>query len=124
MNAVQFPEMLSANKTVVIKDKEATKQNLSLLLQSYKKTLLGDPHFGVNLRRLLYESNNTVLQDLVIDDLQSAITTFMPQVRVSRSDIAINSEGNTLTAVIRAQNLLDFQLETYHLNLLDMEELQ
>lgn len=124
MNAVKFPDMLSANKTVVVKDKEATKQNLSLLLQSYKKTLLGDPHYGVNLRRLLYESNNTVLQDLVVDDLQTAITTFMPQVRVQRSDISLDSKGNRLAVTIKAQNILDFQLETYTLNLLDMEELQ
>ncbi len=124
MNAVRFPDMLSANKTAVIRDKEATKQNLSLLLQSYKKTLLGDPHYGVNLRRLLYESNNTVLQDLVVDDLQTAITTFMPQVRVQRSDISLDSRGNRLTVTIKAQNILDFQLETYTLNLLDMEELQ
>ncbi len=49
MNAVKFPDMLSNNKTNIIKDLDATKQNMALLLKSFKKTLLGDPYYGVNL---------------------------------------------------------------------------
>ena len=52
MNAVQFPDMISNNKTNIVKDLDATKQNYALLLKSFKKTLFGDPYFGVNLQKL------------------------------------------------------------------------
>lgn len=124
MNAVKFPDMISVNQTNIVRDWEATRQNLNALLHSYKKTLLGDPNFGVNLRRLLYESNNDILRDLVVDDLYTAIKSFMPQVRVTRGDIEVNSVGNSVVVDIRAQNRLDFSFDSYSLELLDVEDLQ
>ena len=123
MNAVRFPNMLSSNKTVVIKDLEATKQNLTLLLTSYKKTMLGDPYFGTNLRKLLFESNNAVLRDLVIDDIYTTINTFMPQLRVVRKDIEVISDRNSVRVNLKAQNLLDFSLNEYNIKLLEVEEI-
>lgn len=124
MNAVKFPDMISLNQTNIIKDKDATEQNLISLLHSYKGTMFGDPYFGVSLRRLLYESNNDILRDLVIDDIFTAIGKFMPQIRVLRDDIEVNASQNTLVVTIRAQNLLDFNFDTYNIRLLDVEELQ
>ncbi len=124
MNAVQFPEMLSLNQTNVVIDKEATTQNLIALLHSYKGTMFGDPYFGVSLRRLIYESNNDILRDLVIDDIFTAIGKFMPQIRVLRDDIQVTADQNTIRVDIRAQNLLDFNFNTYSINLLNVEELQ
>lgn len=124
MNAVQFPEMLSLNQTNVVTDKEATTQNLITLLHSYKGTMFGDPYFGVSLRRLIYESNNDILRDLVIDDIFTAIGKFMPQIRVLRDDIQVTADQNTIRVDIRAQNLLDFNFNTYSINLLNVEELQ
>lgn len=123
MNAVRFPNMLSSNKTVVIKDLEATKQNLTLLLTSYKKTMLGDPYFGTNLRKLLFESNNAVLRDLVVDDIYTTINTFMPQLRVVRKDIEVISDRNSVRVNLKAQNLLDFSLNEYNIKLLEVEEI-
>ena len=123
MNAVRFPKMFNSNKTAIVKDKEATEQNLKSLLASFKKTLLGDPYFGSNLPRMLFEHNNVVLQDLVIDDIYSAITAFMPQIRVIRDNITVTSDGNSVVVNIRAQNLLDYTFSEYSLNLLTVEEL-
>ena len=123
MNAVGFPDMLSSNKTVIIKDIDATKQNLNLLLTSYKKTLLGDPYFGTNLRKLLFESNNAVLRDLVVDDIYTTINTFMPQIRVIRKNIEITSDRNSVYVKIKAQNLLDFSFDEYNIKLLEVEEI-
>lgn len=64
--------------------------------------MFGDPYFGVNLRRLLYESNNDILRDLVIDDIFTAIGNFMPQIRVLRDDIEVNASQNVLVVTIRA----------------------
>ena len=123
MNAVRFPKMFNSNKTAIVKDKEATEQNLKSLLASFKKTLLGDPYFGSNLQRMLFEHNNVVLQDLVIDDIYSAITAFMPQIRVIRDNITVTSDGNSVIVNIKAQNLLDYTFSEYSLNLLTVEEL-
>ena len=124
MNAVKFPEMISLNQTNIVRDVDATSQNLICLLHSYKKTLLGDPNFGVNLRQLFYETNNAVLRDLVVDDIYTAINNFMPQLKVLRKDITVTSNLNTVNVRIRAQNILDFNFETYNIKLLDVEELQ
>lgn len=123
MNAVRFPKMFNSNKTAIVKDKEATEQNLKSLLASFKKTLLGDPYFGSNLQKMLFEHNNVVLQDLVIDDIYSAITAFMPQIRVIRDNITVTSDGNAVIVNIRAQNMLDYTFSEYSLKLLTVEEL-
>ena len=123
MNAVRFPKMFNSNKTAIVKDKEATEQNLKALLASFKKTLLGDPYFGSNLQKLLFEHNNIVLQDLVADDIYSTITAYMPQIRVIRNNITVESTGSTVNVHIRAQNLLDYTFNEYTLNLLTVEEL-
>ena len=123
MNAVGFPDMIRLNKTVIVKDREATLQNLTYLLQSYKKTMLGDPYFGTNLRKLFFESNNAVLRDLVIDDIYSAINTFMPQIRVLRKNITVTSDRNEVRVDIKAQNMLDFSFDEYSIKLLEVEEI-
>ena len=123
MNAVRFPKMFNSNKTAIVKDKEATEQNLKSLLASFKKTLLGDPYFGSNLQKLLFEHNNVILQDLVIDDVYSVINAYMPQIRVVRNNITVTSDGNSVIVNIRAQNLLDYTFSEYSLNLLTVEEL-
>ena len=123
MNAVRFPDMLSSNKTAIVKDKDATRQNLEMLLQSEKLTLLGDPYFGTNLSKFFFEYNNVVLQDIIIDDIYSAINTYMPQVRVLRDNINLISVGNTVSVHIVAQNLLDYSFDEYDIRLLTVEEL-
>lgn len=123
MNAVKFPNMLNSNKTALVYDKEATRQNLETLILSTKLTLLGDPYFGTNLSRMFFEHNNVILQDIIIDDIFSAINTFMPQIRVLRNNINITSDGNKMIITIVAQNMLDYSFDEYTINLLNVEEL-
>ena len=123
MNAVKFPDMISNNKTNIVKDLDATKQNYALLLKSFKKTLFGDPYFGVNLQKLFFERNNAVLRDLVIDDVFTATTLFMPQLRVERKNISVTSEGSDVYVNIKAQNMLDYSFVNYSINMLNVEEL-
>ena len=122
LNAIRFPDMLSSNKAAIVTDKAATQQNLKLLLLSNKYTLFGDHYFGSNVRSLLFEYNNVILQDLVIDDIYSAINTYMPQIRVLRQNIVVTSDGNSVSVTIRAQNLLDYSFDEYTINLLNVEE--
>lgn len=123
MNAIKFPDMLNNNKASTVEGIEATAQNLKYLLLSNKLTLLGDPYFGANLQKLLYENNNVVLRDLVVDEIYTAISTFMPQIRVLRKNINVDSDGNKIIVNIKAQNLLDFSFAEYSVVLTNVEEL-
>ena len=123
MNAVQFPDMISNNQTQLVYDYNATLQNLSLLVLSAKKTLFGDPYYGTNIKKLIFDRNSAVLRDIVIDDLFTAITMFMPQIRVERKNITVESSGSSLYINIKAQNLLDYSFDNYTINMLNIEEL-
>ena len=124
MNAVQFPNMISNNQTSIVYDYDATLQNLSLLVLSSKKTLFGDPYYGTNIKKLIFDRNSAVLRDIVIDDLFTAITMFMPQIRVERKNITVESSGSSLYINIKAQNLLDYSFDNYTINMINIEELQ
>lgn len=117
MYSLKFPEMFSINKTNLVQDKEATMSNLILLLGSEKKTLFGDPYYGTLLHKFLFEQNNQILRDIVIDEIYTSIITFMPQVRLKRSDISVYSQGTSLLAHIVCTNVLDNTQLDYTLNL-------
>lgn len=123
MNAVQFPNMIFNNQTNIVYDYNATLQNLTALILSSKKTLFGDPYFGTNIKKLIYDRNSAVLRDIVIDDVFTAITMFMPQIRVERRNITVESSGSSLYINIKAQNLLDYSFDDYTINMLNIEEL-
>ncbi|WP_300924707.1 GPW/gp25 family protein [uncultured Clostridium sp.] len=114
--------MVSNTNTNIIKDHEATASNLKLLLASDKYSLLGDPYYGTNLKRLMFEQNNQILQDLIIDDIYTAILTFMPQIKVDRKNITITASRATVHANIKAINLLDYTTDLYNINLTNAEE--
>lgn len=122
MYSIAFPDMVSNTNTKIISDHEATWSNLKLLLLSAKQTLFGDPYFGSNLKKLMFEQNNQVLRDIVIDDIYTTILSFMPQITLKRNDIEIISNRETVYIKIKCTNLLDYQVNTYTLNMMDIGE--
>ena len=119
MRSIQFPNMFTRTTTNVTEDYFATLQNLKMLLYSNKGELFGDPYFGSNLKRYLYDQNDVILRDILIDDIYTAIITFMPQLRLERSNIMINSEGNKIIVTIAAINRVNYQTDLYNLVLMD-----
>lgn len=122
MYSIQFPNMVSNTSTNIVKDHEATAQNLKLLLASNKSSLFGDPDYGTRLNALMFEQNNQILRDLVIDEIYTAILTFLPQIIVNRNDITITSSRAAVHANIKALNLLDYTTDLYNINLTNFEE--
>lgn len=122
MYSIDFPKMFTYTKTNLIKDKEATLSNLKLLLASSKLSLFGDPYYGTNIIRIIYENNDVILQDLVIDEIYTSIVTFMPQLRISRRDIKVYADKVDLWADIRCTNLLDYTTDLYSIRLTNSEE--
>lgn len=119
MNSLAFPDMLSSVNTNIIYDHKATVNNLKLLLMSMKKELFGDPYFGTNLKTLTFEQNSVVLADLLIDEIYTAIQDFMPQLYVKRDGITINAKRDILYINIKGVNLIDYQLNTYNIEIMN-----
>ena len=123
MKSIAFPIMLGNSSTNIIKDHDATSSNLKLLLLSDKTSLFGDPYFGTNIKKLIHDQNNIVLRDLVIDDIYTAITTFMPQIIVKRGDIKVTSDQSNVYVNIKCLNLIDYTTDLYNINLTSDEEI-
>ena len=119
MKSIQFPDMFTRTVTNTVEDYNATLQNLKMLLWSERGELFGDPEFGTGLKRYLYDQNDAVLKDLLIDDIYTAIANFMPQIRIYRRNINIESDGTKVIVTIEAINRLDFQTNLYNIVLLD-----
>lgn len=107
MKSFDFPNMLSSAHANIIEDREATISNFRLLLASWKTSLFGDPYFGTNIKRFIYEQNNIILRDLIIDDIVLAIHDFMPQIYVERKDVIIKVKKQEVYAQITCINKLD-----------------
>ena len=123
MKSIAFPIMLGNSSTNIVKDHDATASNLKLLLLSDKTSLFGDPYFGTNIKKLIHDQNNIVIRDLVIDDIYTAITTFMPQIIVKRGDIKVTSDRSNVYVNIKCLNLIDYTTDLYNINLTSDEEL-
>ena len=122
MKSIQFPEMFTRTVTNTVSDYDATLQNLKMLLWSEKGELFGDPYYGTGLKKYLYDQNDVVLIDILIDDIYTAITLFMPQIKVERSNIQLKRSGKGSVSVeIKALNQADFSTDLYNIVLLEAE---
>ena len=121
IRSIAFPNMFNKSKTIVFEDHEATASNLKLMILSEKTSLFGDPYFGTNLQKYLFDQNDAVLRDLVVDSLYTAILQFMPQVLVNRNDITITSDKANVYIKIKAINLIDYQNDIYNITLTGSE---
>ena len=117
MYSINFPEIFNSSGTRLLKDKDATMSNLKLLLASWKNSLFGDPYFGTNIKRFIFEQNNIILKDLIIDDIYVSIQQFMPQLDIKRNDIEIFNEGSDIYVNINCINKLDKEANMYQINL-------
>ena len=127
MRSIRFPKMFNTNNTNVWKSneyKEATAQNILLLLGSERGELFGDPYYGLLLKHLLYEQNNYVLRDQLIDMIYTQIAIFIPQIVINRKDIEIiqDKQKGKVYCTFKAINQIDYTTNTYNLVLLNEEE--
>lgn len=122
MQSIKFPKMLASTTTNLVSDHEATSQNLVLLLRSDRQSLLGDPYYGTVLKRLLFEQNNIILKDIVIDEIYSSIITFMPQISLTRNDIQLKIEKDVIYVTISCINLIDKKPNLYTIKLTEITD--
>lgn len=121
MYSIRFPDMISGVSTSLVEDHEATAQNLKLMLLSDRGSLFGDPYFGTLWRKLIFDQNDEILRDIIIDDILTSIETFMPQILTKREDITVTSDRYSVSINIKALNLLDYQTDMYSIKLMEDE---
>ena len=122
IKSIAFPNMFTRTSTNFVADKEATFQNLKYLILSEKGELFGDPFYGVGLKKYLFDQNDTIIKDLVLDDMYTAIATFMPQLRINRNDLKLRTgDKGEIFVDIRAINQLDFTTDLYSIVLLETD---
>lgn len=101
MYSIAFPKIFNGSKVNLNKDYDAVKVNLKSLLMSNRKGLYGDPYYGVNLKQILWhQAAKPVVVELLKDEMFNAIYSYMPQATVTRDDIDIEVDGNTVYASI------------------------
>lgn len=113
MISVAWPNMFGKTITNTNRDNDATLQNLKLLLQYDFGELMVDPGFGTDLVQFLYDPNDAIALDLAKDAIYTAIAKFMPQIKVTRDDITLTSNGTTIVADIRAYSKIDYTTNLY-----------
>lgn len=128
MRSLQFPKMFNTNSTNVWKSKDylaQTKQNTIILLQCERGELFGDPYFGLMLKHFLFNQNNYVLKDALIDTIYNQLALFIPQVKVRREDIDIiqDKKKGKLYLTFSGINQIDYTHNTFNLLLFDETEI-
>ena len=122
IKSIAFPNMFTRTSTNFVTDKEATFHNLKYLILSEKGELFGDPFYGVGLKKYLFDQNDTIIKDLVLYDMYTAIATFMPQLRINRNDLKLRTgDKGEIFVDIRAINQLDFTTDLYSIVLLETD---
>jgi len=124
MRSWKFPKMFSTNSSNIWKSTEyhdATVQNTILLLHTTRGELFGDPYFGLMVKRYMFDQNNYVLRDAIIDMIYTQLAMFIPQVSVKRKDIEIiqDKEKGKLYCRFSGINQIDYQLNTFNLILFE-----
>lgn len=127
MRSIKFPKMFGTNSTNIWNTDEhlaATTQNTKLILKTDRGELLGDPYFGLPLKRYMFDQNNYVLRDAIIDMIYTQLALFIPQVKVNREDINIvqDQQKGTLTCTFYGVSQIDYTLNTYSLILFEDRE--
>ena len=122
MTSLAFPKIFKSNHTEIYTDHDATVSNLMLTLQSTKGMLFGDPDFGTNLKKMTFNQNDSVLADIVVDDIYTAIKLYVPQLVCKQNDITLYSYNNVMYVSIRATNLIDYTTDMYDLALLNIDD--
>lgn len=123
MRTFKFPKMFNSNNTRVWlpeEHKQATGQNIKLLLNTVRGELLGDPYVGVTIKNLMFNPNSPVLHDILADIIYNQIALFIPQLKVRREDISVYSDKKgSVICLFSGTDQIDYSIVTYSLVLLD-----
>lgn len=122
MYSIAFPDMFTSSRTRLLKDHDATVNNLKLILKSKINGLFGDPTYGTKLFDVFFSQNGVILKDLVIDEIYTTIQIFIPQLFVNRNDIEVYKDKTDIYVNIKGTNVINYETDMYNINLTTYEE--
>ena len=79
-------------------------EDLRVLLETKKGTMIGDPNFGSNLSDLLFEPANTTTAALIRQEVAQSIETYYDNVVIDQVDVSFKSHSVQLSIYYRMYN--------------------
>lgn len=123
MYSLDFPNIFNGSSVSLVKDYDAVKSDLKALLYSNKGGLFGDPYYGTNLKKVLWEqAYEPVIQEIIKDEVFEVIYSYMPQITVDRSSIKVDVSGNAVVVSIDVKSSNGIESNLYQITLLTGEE--
>lgn len=124
MRSFKFPKMFKSNSSRIWRADEygkATKQNALILLQSERGEFECDPYFGILLKHYMFNQNNYILKDLLIDTIYTQIAIFLPQIKITRNsiDIVTDTLRGRMYCNFSGISQIDYTHQTFNLLLFD-----
>lgn len=125
MYSFNFPDMFNNGTTsILLADKDAVKSNIRLLFGCEKKELFGDPYFGLLLKQAIFAQANSVIVDLLIDEIYVGLVTYIPQIYLCREDIEITTDKINLYANVKYTYVADNTSDLYTIKLTSYEDFE
>lgn len=122
MYSLAWPDIFDSVNTKLLQDKDAIKSNLILLLNSDRLSLFGDPYYGTMLKPVIFQPNNNIIADLLIDELYTTIRNYIPQITVDRNSIRVMSDKIDLYVTINVIYNIDNTSDLYMINLTNNQQ--
>jgi|TARA_B100000900_G_scaffold408646_1_gene423260 hypothetical protein len=97
---------------------QQTRSNIRNLLLTIRGERLGNPTFGSDLMRLLFEPNTPDLEVAIEESIRASLDEWMPFVRIRAIDVIPSSRNpNSLGVRLQFSINVDETVETINLNL-------
>ena len=115
IRTIKFPEIFSigAGNTQISTGLESINDSLYLLLTSSKGELFGDPYYGTNLMKETFEYNSAIHNEIIKNDIATAIAKYEKRISVSEDDINIVNYDNFVYITIHFKVITTNQTADY-----------
>lgn len=116
-NSISFPDIfnVATGLSQYSYDEKSINECIGLLLTTARGELLGDPGYGTNLHRMIYDYNDSILHDMIQEEILYSVKRYEPRIIMSSKNINITSDENKVTISIsynikKTGEVGDFQL--------------
>ena len=101
-NSITHPKMFSLNNgnTELDKLSSSINRSIALILLTAKGEAFGNPEFGSDLRKFLFEYITDITKELIADEIVNAVSQWEKRVVIDRSNITIEQDDMTLKITI------------------------
>jgi uncharacterized protein len=81
--------------------RDAVKTEIVLLLLTKKGERWYAPEYGTNLRRFLFDMNDQITEDLIINDIKTSVAKFLPRITISSINVEPTKNNTQLIITIK-----------------------